>query len=364
VPRKNKITILTIISAILITLNIASAAYAEEVKGNIVEERYSTVLSKWLQNGIKDTEGINIEIDPAQFSLQSDNKLVDENNSKGYKSAAAHLQKEQALEFNVNAPKEGLYNVSLDYFILSDGLMSNEAGLQVNGTYQYYEARRVVFEAFWENETNEFVRDRYNNEVMPSQKRILSWQTISMVDASHIQPGTLKVYLKQGVNNLKLTLNSGEVLIGNIKVSSPQANITYDQYKQNYGDKSSPKETLIVQEAEKVAYKNDTSINAIVNRDLEVVPYETNSLLLNTLGGKTWEKGGQKVYYNLNVPKDGLYKIAFKYLQDVKANGVSYRAITIDNKVPFKELEHYGFNFTNKWKTVVLGNGRKITIFI
>jgi hypothetical protein len=111
----------------LITLNIASAAYAEEVKGNIVEERYSTVLSKWLQNGIKDTEGINIEIDPAQFSLQSDNKLVDENNSKGYKSAAAHLQKEQALEFNVNAPKEGLYNVSLDYFILSDGLMSNEA---------------------------------------------------------------------------------------------------------------------------------------------------------------------------------------------------------------------------------------------
>lgn len=362
-PRKNKITILTIISAILITLNIGSAVFAEEPKGNIVEERYSTILSKWMQGGIKDTEGISIETDAAKFNMQAGSSLIEKDNLRGYDNSAARLQRGQAVELNIDVTKEGLYNISLDYFILSNGLMSNEAGLQVNGEYQYYEARRLIFEPLWENETNEFARDRYNNEVMPSQKRVESWQTASMVDASHIQPGLLKIYLKQGINNLKLILNSGEVLIGNIRVFSPEGNTAYEQYKQTHSDKISPKGILIAQEAERVASKNDTSINAVVRRDLEVVPYETNALLLNTLGGKTWQKSGQKINYTINAPEDGLYKIAFKYLQDVKANAVSYRAITIDNKIPFKELEHYGFNYTNKWKTAVLGNGKEDYLF-
>lgn len=357
--KRKKITICTVLSTILIMLGIASAAYADEVKGNIVEDRYSAILNKWNESGIKDTNGVNLEITASQFILKDAKKLVDKQNSQGYKDSVLHLNQGEDFEFNVDAPKAGLYNISLDYFILSNGLVSNEGSMEVNGAHQYFEARRITFPALWENSTNEFPRDRYNNEVMPSQNRVVKWQNETIEDASHIQPGSLRVNLNQGKNTIKITLNSGELLIGNATVFSPEENISYSQYKQENSSKTSPKGVMIVKEAEKVSYKNDTSINAIVSRDLEVVPYDTNALLLNTLGGDTWRKSGQAVFYNIDVPEDGLYKIAFKYLQDTKPNSVVYRTITLDDKVPFKELDHYAFKYANEWETKVLGQGKE-----
>lgn len=355
--KRKKITICTVLSAILIMLGITSTVFAEEeVKSNIVEERYSTILNKWSKSGIKDTQEVNLEVTPSQFILKDSKNITDKQSSKGYKNSVLHLKQGEEFEFNIDAPKAGLYNINLDYFILSNGLISNEGSIQVNNEYQFFESRRVSFPALWENSTSNFPRDRYNNEVMPSQNRLEKWQNLVFKDASHIQPGALRINLKQGKNSIKIILNSGELLIGNIKVYYPEENISYADYKQKYSDKSSSSGVLITSEAEKVAYKNDTSINAIVSRDLEVVPYDTNALLLNTLGGDTWKKGGQAVYYNINVPEEGMYKIAFKYIQDKKPNSAAYRTITLDDKIPFKELEHYAFDYSNKWVTEVLGN--------
>lgn len=355
-----KAKLYTIISTIiLLTLGFTSIVSAEDAKGSIVEDRYSTILSKWNKEGIKDVDGVNIEVSPSQFILKDGKKLTDKENSKGYNSQVLLLNKGEDVEFTVDVPKSGLYNIGFDCLVLSDGLVSNEAGLQVNGAYEYFEARRVIVSSLWENSTQIFPRDRYNNEVMPSQNRVDKWQSELMADASHIQPGALKMNLNQGKNMIKLALNSGELYLGNIKIISPKPNMSYSEYKQQYSGKVAPKDVMLTTEAEKYTYKNDTAINAIVSRDLEVSPYSTNELLLNTLGGITWNKGGQAVYYSINVPEDGLYKIGFKYTQSIKANSKVYRTITIDDKVPFKELEHYGFDYTNKWDTTVLGNGNE-----
>lgn len=345
--------------AILITIGVDFTIFAESAENNIAEEGYSTIIKKWDEQGIKDVDGTDIKITPLQFVLGNENKLLSKEDSQGYNTSVAHLNKDDEVELTVNVNEEGLYNINFDYYTLTSGLTSNEGDIQVNGSYQYNEAKRIVFSTLWGDSTKEFARDRYNNEVMPEQKKVSKWQNTYLIDSSNIEPGNLKLELKKGENKIKITLNSGEILLGDIHVQSPVENIDYSEYKGKYSNEAFPKDKLVITEAEKVTYKNDTSINAVVSRDSEVVPYETNALLLNTIGGKTWQKGGQAVYYNIDVPESGLYKIAFKYLQAEKANSITYRTITMDGEIPFKELEHYKFDYANKWQTEILGNGKE-----
>ena len=48
--------------------------------------------------------------------------------------------------------------------------------------------------------------------------------------------------------------------------------------------------------------KNDTVIRPVSDRSLDVTPYDTYRLLLNTLGGESWQRDGSAAYYAVEVP--------------------------------------------------------------
>jgi ABC-type glycerol-3-phosphate transport system substrate-binding protein len=330
---------------------------------NLVEERYSITLSQWEQQGLQEVNGVSIRVTPSNFIVADQSKILTSDKANGYNHEVLHMKPGDWFEVDVEAPKDGLYTLSFDYYLLTKGLISSEYSVQVNGVYPYFEARRIILPALWENKAQDFPKDRYGNEVMPAQNRISKWQTVEMVDPSYLNPSPMKVFLKEGKNRIKVSLTSGEVLSGDLILSSPQTLIPYEAYLDHYKSVKPGKKTLLIQEAEKTAYKNDTSINAITSRDLEAVPYDTNLLLLNTLGGETWKRSGQSVYYEFNIPKDGLYQIGVKYLQSVKPNAQVFRTLTIDGKIPFQEVKNYPFPYTNEWETEVLQGKKEPYLF-
>lgn len=325
-----------------------------ELDGNsVVEERYSTVYSKWKNDGVKDSNSFYTKISPEEFTVNNKESLVSIEESKGYHKKTALLNKGESIEFKVEVPEDGLYEINLDYYPLSDALIPIQGQIKVNNIFQYFEARRIIFPVLWENQTLEFSTDRRGNEIMPIQNQVNMWMNMSLRDSSYKEPESLKVNLIKGINTIKFTGNNGQVLIGEISISSPKKYMSYEEYKNSFLDKKKIEKFLTVQEAEKNKYKNNTSAGAYTSRELEVVPYDTNKLLLNTFLS---EDSGVAVYYEIEVEESGLYNLAFKVKQDFKTNGKVYRTISIDNEIPFKEAKSFPFDSTKNWEIVNFGN--------
>lgn len=334
---------------------------ADDLTG-VVEERYSTIFSNWGKDGVKSPLNFEQIIEPNQLNHSA--TLVNSIDSKGYNQDVLYVKTDETYRFEVTVEEEGLYELTLDYMPISDGLTSVEAEFKVNGVYPYYEARRIVFSKLWSNVETKFPTDRYGNEVVPSLEAVEIWKTMSLSDASHTQPGNLKVYLNQGLNEIEFTQKSGEVLIGNIKVLSEQRTPSYEVYSSQYQDQELIDNKLMVIEAEYNTFKNDTGIRQVISRDMEASPYESYQKLMNTFGGDTWSESGQAVYYEVEVPQSGMYQLAFKVKQDFKSKESVFRTITIDFEVPFEEAKSFEFGHSSQWQTVEFGEETPYLIYL
>lgn len=319
-----------------------------------VHSRNSSAMEKSEFGGNVSADGGSIRIAPSRFQTGSDLPLLAGDAAYGYEDGAVRLKKNDVVEVEFDVPEEGHYTLSLDYFLLTEGLHSTEFSILVNGEPPDSEVSRFVLPPLWASGTERFPKDRYGNEVMPTQIRAEEWQTVSFADPTGLRPEPVAIKLRQGKNTIRLTLVNGEALCGSLTVAKPGQLPSYAQYAARHADKPEVKTAMIIKEAEHPDYKNDTTINPLPSRDLGVTPYETNVLLLNTLGGKTWKSSGQAVYYDVDVEEDGLYQIAVRYQQSDKPNSRVFRTFTIDGQIPFAEAKNVPFDYAVEWKTEVL----------
>lgn len=331
----------------------------------VVEDAYSDVLKAWQAKGIKDA-ATDIIIHPNQF-VTPNGKASLTSDSNGYDEPVFSWTDDlNAIDLNVTAPQDGLYQIKIDYYSTSDKIIPIERAIEVNGTYPFFESRRVVLPKLWTDENATFDRDALGNETPASQKQIKQWQTAPLMDASYFTAEPLRFYLKQGTNNIKLMNLREAALIGRIVISSPEVLPQYEQYaKANSLSKADS--SIIVVEAEHPISKSEPSIRAIASGDATVVPHRDGKVTLNTLGGETiatsgnaeeneqaWQVGGQRATWKVKVDKAGSYQLAFKYLQTGKTSMPVYRTLMIDGKVPFKEVNEYAFPYTDEWRNEVL----------
>ncbi len=82
---------------------------------------------------------------------------------------------------------------------------------------------------------------------------------------------------------------------------------------------------------------------------MHVTPSSASRTRYNTIGKSTWKEMGQEITWELEVPQDGYYCLAFKAKQSDKANSYSVRSMTIDGAPPFKEAEEIKFPYSSKW---------------
>ena len=179
-------------------LGIPTLAFADEVnETNVIEERYSTVYSKWKNEGVKVSENFYTSIFPEEFTVSNEQKLVNKEESHGYEKETILLSKDESIKFQVEVPEDGLYEINMDYYPLSEGLVPIQGQIKINGMFKHFESRRIIFPVLWENETVDFTTDRNGNEIMPLQKQVNMWMNINLRDSSYREPENLKFNLKK-----------------------------------------------------------------------------------------------------------------------------------------------------------------------
>jgi ABC-type glycerol-3-phosphate transport system substrate-binding protein len=162
------------------------------------------------------------------------------------------------------------------------------------------------------------------------------------------------VNLSAGEHRFEFSLTEGELYLGSIYLRPFHP---YPHYTEYVAEQQAPIASgfALTLEAELPAYKNDTSVRPVSDRDLSVTPYDTYRLLLNTLGGESWDVSGTGVYYEFTVPADGLYSIAFRSMQNTRSNFTVFRRITVNGDVPFSELNAVPFPYSAGWIDTHLG---------
>jgi ABC-type glycerol-3-phosphate transport system substrate-binding protein len=326
----------------------------------VTEDYYTQVIQKWEKEGYSDAKSFQTVIHPNQLNAGSNRALLTPiSESQGYdEEVVLSNELTPEINFTVNVPSDGLYQIQIDYLALPGKITPVERGIQINNEYPYFETRRIVLPRLWTNESDQFQKDELGNEVFSKQVEVSDWQSAHITDASYLYDEPLKFYFKKGNNNIKLLHIREKMLIGRISVTSPEVQTSYEEYLKSNPTAPDQMKVIETYEAEKPYVKSDSYIQAMASADINVSPNRKSLISLNTVGGDSWNQGGQSVSWKINVEQSGYYSLAFKYTQLTKTNMPVFRKILIDGKVPFQEAAVYSFPYASDWENEVLSNAK------
>ena len=289
------------------------------------------------------SEGANIE-KPAGFEGQSD-VLV-------WKGEAG------TVTWTFLAPAEGLYQLEMLYYALPGKKSNIELALAVNGETPFRGAEKFTFFRLWKDDWEEnipFETDSSGNELSPQQIEIPDWQSAFFRDQEGFDSDPLLFRFKEGENTISLTCLRGELVIAGLTLSPPEMPLPY--VKPDSKDiNNTPMGYLDKIQAERAVRKSDSSLRADFDRsDPLTEPFSPTKTLQNIIGGNRWSAPGQWIEWSFTVPVSGYYRLCLRYRQNAVRGFFTSRRISIDGKVPFRELDAVHFPYSKDWSTDFLG---------
>ena len=245
-------------------------------------------------------------------------------------SAPFKLDTGNTLSFTFNADETEVYNVYLEYRYTNQNSAENSVELSVDGETHY-----GVLPLLLRDENAEYKIDRQGDELVPAQVCIEDFAVNLLHNARDMDEAPIALSLASGEHNFAVK-NTGQVIeIKSVYITETKETPTYEEYLNEYKDAELAGDTIKI-EAEKYAIKSDSSLSVGSVKNPALYPYDTYKKRINAITG--WSSVGQRAAWSFIAPKDGLYEISFRYLQNAEGNMPVYRTVLIDGKVPYSEL--------------------------
>lgn len=205
---------------------------------------------------------------------------------------------------------------------------------------------------------DEYFEDAQKNQIAPKQE--LYTDKVYEFISDSVTDNAVKFELSSGPHVISVTALEEEFVICGMELIEITKAPTYDQYYKLYeskGAKRVGKDASFYIEAEEKAVKSSKSIVVANDRSsVSVTPYDPVLVRYNVIGGDSWNSIGDWIEWTVKVKESGFYGIMLHANQSTKINDNSYRCLTINGKVPFKEAELIEFVYDRGWNNIVLGN--------
>ncbi|MDF2906385.1 MAG: transporter, substrate-binding protein [Herbinix sp.] len=328
--------------------------YISEVDENKVEAAYNLLKDSLRTDTMSYTDFLEANTEEnGQESATSEPRSGE--TVTDYDSRISVLNYSDSTDYVVNVNKAGLYKMVLDYKPMGNTLADFNIDLKVNGNRTYDEMKNIVLPLYWSDETKEYPKDRYKDEMAPNQISRTDWTSLPLYNNTYVSAEPLLFVLQAGENVITITNISGNGLgVGRLSVKAPADHLP------NYSDYRSLHEGELVSGLIKVdsndyTLKNTTQAIYTAENNPALTPHSSEYKKLNTI---TWTDAGSEITYELNAPKDGYYHIAFHYRNGKEEFDV-FQTIRIDGEVPFAELQNYAFPATqNNWDNETLSDAK------
>ena len=361
---------------IILVLVLAVVGYAIYVK--IVNDRYQTTekegtvaeaaetsgdlgredtYAKYLE-AHKDAATPNNEINVDLFSYSAADKVEKKDEFEGEKNVLVS-QEDGYVEWTVNVPEAGMYNIFLKYYPIESKGIDIERELQINGKVPFAGADTLTFSRVW-TDSGEVKMDNRGNEIRPPQVEAPRWESTYFKDFMGYTVEPYKFYLNQGQNVIRLNATSEPIALGQLVIGQQEELKNYNDYIASYDlnkFQNSDKNFELITQGESAQFRSSPTLYALYDRaSSNTQPYSPAKIKLNIIGGDAWKVAGQWIEWTVEVPEDGLYDISFKARQNYSRGMVSSRKIYIDGITPFEEASAMQFKYSTGWELATLAD--------
>ena len=260
-----------------------------------------------------------------------------------------------SVSWAVTVPRSGLYRIRVSYRPLSGRRMPAVREIAIDGRVPFEEARRLSFPRTWDHGGG--VRaDVRGNQIRPRIEERPRWTTAYLRDrdGDHAEP--LAFFLRRGVNTITLTGVVEPLAIAALAVTQYERPPSYAEYRAAApaaGDVSGFQ--LKIQGEDAGPRSSQTLFPVHDKGDPSIEPYHPYQVRMNSIGGYRWAQAGDWIEWTFAVPASGSYRIAVKAKQDINRGARSWRRISIDGRVPFREVDAVAFPYSSAYRVTPLG---------
>lgn len=325
---------------------------------DIIEPLFDLKLDEWQKLGYKEVQGVNIVVPAGNYSKSGGGKFEVKTGIGGRADRALTWTDEESwLEYQVNIPKSGLYNIGLEYYPLPGKRASIQRDIKIDGEYPFNEARRILFTRFFKD-ANLPEQDNQGNDVRPRQLEVPQWSEVLLEGPQGMYEEPLLFYFSEGRHTIRITAIREPIAFTHLRIVSPEHLPTYADVQKEYAAKGykEVKDVVVKFQAEWPVLKSDPTIRAEFGFDPEMEPKSEGNYRLNEFGSWRWRQARQFATWKFTVPEDGLYKIGFKVWQGWGDRMPSIREVYIDGEVPFAELRSFQFPYDKYWRITALAD--------
>lgn len=265
------------------------------------------------------------------------------------------------VEYEIDVPQDGLYEMVMTYQNFNEDEDEDSQAttfrpanfsFKIDGEYPYREARTLKLPRYFKD-TFPLTKDEYGDHIRPKPIEITEWKEMPIADHDDSYGLPLKWHFTKGKHTIRIESHSSMVL-DKIEFRPPTELQTYEEYKQSQPPMTDINTDPIIIEAEVMTEKNEVSIQMLSDQDAFMSPQAEGRYIFNGVGGNRWANGGETILWEFEVPESGWYKMAFRALNNLHSNKVSFRTIRIDGEIPFAELTEFPTPFSNAWQKRVL----------
>lgn len=276
-----------------------------------------------------------------------------------------YTQETSKVTWEFTVPEAGFYNIYVDYYNVESRSIDAERAIYINGKLPFQNAEYIAFSRFW-TDGSEVRQDNQGNDIRPSQVEVFQMGSVRLSDTTTgYEAAPYKFYFHEGVNTLSFVGMNEPLLIAAVSLVPIEQTLSYEDYYAEVSEQVSGMDLntpdnnwSVVIQGEDAVLRSDPSLYAINDRSSSnTVPYSVDQIKLNAIGGNAWRVAGQWIQWEIEVPADGWYNIAIKGKQNYERGKNSSRLLTIDGEIPFSEVEDIGFQYSNGWEIVSLGDG-------
>ena len=258
--------------------------------------------------------------------------------------------KQNGAEWSFDTKSDSKYNIKLVFAPTDENTNIYKYSLFIDNSLPFKSCEELKLRTYWEDDGG--IRTLTNgDQVNPLQKCITEFTEQTVFDPDGIENLPYEFMLSAGKHTIKIVSLGKAFKIQRIILSPVEEIKKYSEVSQEYKNYKNYDGKQIVIEAENALYKNEYSLTSKSdNSTAGISPSSPTNSLINYIGGTNWKEQGTEIVWNLDVKKDGLYKVGFAFKQSYVTDGLVYRNFKIDGKTPFYEAGDIPFAYSSKWQ--------------
>ncbi len=277
------------------------------------------------------------------------------------------------VTWTFDVAKEGFYNLKFNYISVEGTTATPQRSMLIDGETLFEGMKQISFPRMWLNDPG-VIDNNNGNEIRPQATEIFKdengkdiEQEFFYSDENYRSLEPYAFYLSAGSHTLTLVASKESVKLTAITFCKAEEPPTYAEYIKGANDGNTYSGKNLIGQAERSTPENDNIVTKIVKSSSSIgmssdysssytYPYHHWNVLLNTLGGTSWQTPGDRVEWTVTVPEAGYYQLSFRARQSTNRGVKSFRRLMINGEVPFEEAKKIGFDFSGSFQNYVISN--------